>query len=83
MPRLKKKWMVPAVSVVEVPKAVALNATPAHPNVRQAACHFGTSPASFRQWARKIGATTVRIGKKFSYDLGELERLWREQAKVA
>jgi len=57
--------------------------TPAHPNVVQAARHFGTTPAAFRQWAHKIGATAVKIGKKYTYDLQELESLWREQAKAA
>jgi hypothetical protein len=81
MPRLKKKWTTP---VQEAPKPVSLPlVTPAHPNVHQAARHFGTSPASFRQWAHKIGATAVKIGKKYTYDLKELERLWREQAAKA
>jgi hypothetical protein len=80
MPRLKKKWMV--LPSEEVPEPVLSLDTPAHPNVVQAARHFGTTPAAFRQWAHKIEATAVRIGKKYTYDLKELESLWREQAAV-
>jgi hypothetical protein len=83
MPRLKKKWMSPAVPVADAPKSTTLLNTPAHPNVHQAAHHFGTTPAAFRQWAHKIGATAVRIGKKYTYDLKELEMLWRELAAKA
>jgi len=72
-----------APPVEEVPKPVRSLDIPAHPNVVQAAHHFGTTPAAFRQWAHKIGATAVRIGKKYTYDLEELERLWRELAARA
>jgi len=63
--------------------------TPRFPNVRQAARHFGfpnpdgAGAQAFRRWAQSIGATTVRAGNHFTYDLKQLEMLWRKQIETA
>lgn len=61
-------------------------ATPAHPNVVQAARHFGfldpetRGAQAFRRWAHKVGAKAVLLGKRVAYDLKQLEELWAKHA---
>ena len=48
--------------------------------------HFGlprpeTSGAqAFRRWAHKVGAKAVLLGKRYTYDLKQLEELWAKHA---
>jgi hypothetical protein len=79
--RLKKKYM-PQVPQASEPERTE-EPTPAHPNIRQAAQHFGTTPSAFRRLAKREGFKTVRIGNKDTFDLKELEAWWQAQAKVA
>jgi hypothetical protein len=57
--------------------------TPAHPNVVQAARHFGTTPSAFRRLATRERFRRVRIGNKDTFDLAELNRWWENQAAKA
>jgi hypothetical protein len=85
MPRRKMKFVVPAPAI---PLTVQIS-TPAFPNVYQAARHFGfknpdTSGAKvFRRWAHQIGASVVKSGRGYSYNLKQLEELWLKQAAIA
>jgi hypothetical protein len=79
MPRLKKKWMQPVAPTPVLPEPAC--DTPAHPNVKQAARHFGTTPAAFRQLAIREGFKRVLVGKKYTYDLKEMDEWWENQAK--
>jgi hypothetical protein len=82
MPRLKKKWMQPeATPIVAVTSATHDCGIPAHPNVKQAARHFGTSPAAFRRLAIREGFKRVRVGKRDTYDLQEMNEWWQQQAR--
>lgn len=73
-----------ASPVVEIPKpAVRECDTPAHPNVVQAARHFGTSPSAFRRLAIQEGFKRVRVGNKDTYDLKQMNEWWEAQAKAA
>jgi hypothetical protein len=66
-----KRRLLPAAPVPVVPEPGC--ETPAHPNVKQAARHFGTTPAAFRQLAIREGFKRVRIGNKHTYDLKEMD----------
>jgi hypothetical protein len=82
VPRLKKKWTVPPVA--EIPKSNHTHSdTPAHPNVVQAARHFGTTPSAFRRLAIRERFKRVRVGNKDTYDLKEMNEWWERQAKAA
>jgi hypothetical protein len=81
MPKLKKKWMQPVTPVTVMP--VKECDTPAHPNVYQAARHFGTSPSAFRRLAIREGFKRVRVGNKDTFDLKEMNQWWTKQATKA
>jgi len=82
MPRRKKKYTDPT-SITTVASSRLDCETPAHPNVAQAARHFGTSPSAFRRLAIREGFRRVRVGNKDTYDLVEMNAWWEKQAKAA
>jgi hypothetical protein len=76
---MKRRWMQPASPVTVVPAPTC--ETPAHPNVKQAEWHFGTTPAAFRSLAIREKFKRVRVGRKDTYDLKEMDEWWETQAK--
>jgi excisionase family DNA binding protein len=82
MPRLKKKWLQPAIPAVKTPAVLETKISPEYLDVRQAALYMSVTVWTIRRLIADKKIVAKQVGKRFLVKRTDLDMFW-QQAEAA